>query len=140
MTHLVRPRHAEELPALTDALFEQQPLTRYPVRNPLPFPVSDFLHFGDARDAWTAIVDGTPVGHIATTPRHTGINGGDEFDRACSAAHGCEVADLVWLAAFFVGSTARRMGLGRTLLETAIDRIRDSGGRPCLEVIVMVLR
>ena len=81
----VRPRRAEDLPDLTEALLEQQPQTRYPVRDPLPFPVRDFLHFDDAVDAWTATVDGAPIGHISTTRRHTGVNGGDELDRACTA-------------------------------------------------------
>lgn len=135
MTHDVRPRLAVDLPALAEALIEQQPLTRYPLRNPLPFPVSDFLHFDDAIDAWTGTVDGVPVGHIATTSGHAGANGGDELDRACAAAHGCDVEELVWLSAFFVGSAARRTGLGRKLLRTAVDSIRDSGGHPCLEVV-----
>lgn len=135
MTSVVRPRLAEDLPALAEALIEQQPLTRYPLRNPLPFPISDFLHFGDAIDAWTATVGGNPVGHIATTATRTGANGDDELERACAAAHGCDVADLVWLTAFFVGSTARRTGLGRTLLRTAVDRAQDSGRHLCLEVL-----
>lgn len=135
MTHVVRPRLEDDLPALAEALIEQQPLTRYPVRNPLPIPVSDFLHFGDAVDAWTATVEGTPVGHIATTMGHTGRNGDGELDRACAAAHGCDIEDLVWISAFFVGSAARRTGLGRTLLRTAVDSIRESGGHPCLEVV-----
>ena len=131
----VRPRRAEDLTDLTEALLEQQPQTRYPVRNPLPFPVRDFLHFDDAVDAWTATVDGTPVGHISTTRRHTAVNGGDELDRACAAAHGCTADDLVWLSAFFVGTRARRLGLGARLLLSAVDSIRDAGGRPCLEVV-----
>nr|WP_246321850.1 GNAT family N-acetyltransferase [Nocardioides panzhihuensis] len=101
----------------------------------MPIPVSDFLHFGDAVDAWTATIEGTPVGHIATTMGHAGGNGDGELDRACAAAHGCDIEDLAWLSAFFVGSAARRTGLGRTLLRTAVDSIRESSGRPCLEVV-----
>lgn len=135
VTHLVRPRQPDDLPALTEALLEQQPLTRYPVRNPLPFPVSEFLHYGDAIAAWTATVDDVPVGHISTTRSHTGINGGDELHKACAAAHGCDVEELMWLSAFFVGTNARRLGVGRELLRTAVDSILESGGFPCLEVI-----
>ncbi|MGH3352372.1 MAG: GNAT family N-acetyltransferase [Nocardioides sp.] len=135
MTHLVRRRRPDDLPSLTDALLEQQPLTRYPVRNPLPFPVSQFLHYDDAIAAWTATVDDVPVGHIATTRSHTGVNGGDELHKACAATHGCDIAELTWLSAFFVGTKARRLGLGRDLLRTAVDSIHDAGGRPCLEVI-----
>ncbi|TQL68520.1 ribosomal protein S18 acetylase RimI-like enzyme [Nocardioides albertanoniae] len=137
MTHAieVRPRREDDLADLTASLLEQQPQTRYPVRNPLPFPVSDFLHFDDAVAAWTATIDGTPVGHISTTRSHTGVNGGDELQRACAQAHGCAVEDLVWLSAFFVGTRARGLGLGRTLLHTAVDDIRRAGGRPSLEVV-----
>ena len=131
----VRPRHAQDLAALTEALLEQQPQTRYPVRNPLPFPISEFLHMDDAVAAWTATCEGTPAGHLATTRSHLGINGGDELREACTAAHGCTDKDLVWLSAFFVGTKARGLGLGRELLRTAVDSIRASGGRPCLEVV-----
>ncbi|NHA01007.1 hypothetical protein G5V59_17055 [Nocardioides sp. W3-2-3] len=51
---VVRPRRPDDLPALAEALWEQQPTSRYPVRDPLPIPVEDFLHTGDALGAWTA--------------------------------------------------------------------------------------
>lgn len=131
----MRPRRVDDLPALSEALLEQQPQTRYPVRNPLPFPISEFLHYDDAVAAWTATADGTPIGHIATTQSHAALNGGEELQQACAAAHGCAVEELVWLSAFFVSSAARRLGIGRELLRTAVDSILDSGHHPCLEVV-----
>lgn len=132
---LVRPRRPEDLPALSEALLEQQPLTRYPLRNPLPFPISKFLHYDESVAAWTATIDSVPVGHISVTRNHSGVNGSDEFDRACAAAHDCDVDELLWVSAFFVGSGARRIGVGRELLHIAVDSIRSSGHRPCLEVV-----
>ena len=48
-------------------LLARQHLTRYPFRDPLPFPVERFLHAEDAVVAWTAEVDGRPAGHVCRT-------------------------------------------------------------------------
>lgn len=55
---VVRPRRAEDLPALEEELLAQQPSSRYPFRDPLPIPVSRFLHADDASGAWTAEATG----------------------------------------------------------------------------------
>ena len=52
------------MPLLVELLLAQQPVTRYPLRNPLPFPVERFLHADDAREAWVAEHAGRPVGHV----------------------------------------------------------------------------
>src|SRR5690606_8549820 len=63
----VRPRRAADLAPLGEALLAQQPGSRYPFRNPLPAPVAEFMHFPDAAAAWTAELDGRPVGHVCRT-------------------------------------------------------------------------
>ncbi len=45
---VVRPRRPEDVVRLKDVLAEQQPASRYPFRDPLPFPVERFLHAEDA--------------------------------------------------------------------------------------------
>ena len=40
---LIRARRDDDLPELARVLAEQQPVTRYPLRWPLPFPVEQFL-------------------------------------------------------------------------------------------------
>lgn len=52
------------MPVLAAALLTQQSETRYAFRDPLPIPVEDFLHTRDAVKAWTAELNGHPVGHV----------------------------------------------------------------------------
>lgn len=131
---VVRPRRPDDLPALAEALWEQQPTSRYPVRDPLPIPVEDFLHAGDALGAWTAELGGRPVGQICWIGPAADA---EAANLACAAFHGCAVDDLAWVSAFFVGLPARRTGVGRQLLATAVADMVALGRRPCLEVLAL---
>lgn len=135
---VVRPRRAEDLPALEEELLAQQPSSRYPFRDPLPIPVPRFLHADDASGAWTAEVDGRPVGHACWIGPPSGSDAAEDMNRACAEAHGCDVGDLAWLSAVFVGLSARGTGVGRRLLETAVADLRAAGRYPCLEVLPVV--
>jgi GNAT superfamily N-acetyltransferase len=140
----IRPRDAADMPDLVAALVRQQPATRYPLRNPLPFPMEQFLHAHDAAAAWTAEVDGVPVGHACwlRDPAAASQPGVDPATgtpstaaEASAAAHGCDVHALAWISALFVDPAARGMGLGPRLLATVVDDIRAAGLHPCLEVV-----
>jgi GNAT superfamily N-acetyltransferase len=131
----VRPRRAADVPVLVEALLAQQPTSRYPLRDPLPFPVAEFLHEHDAVAAWTAELDGRPVGHVCHTRSVEGFPGAADVHRTCARAHGCDLDELAWVSAFFVGLEGRGLGIGRRLLSTVVDDIRASGRRPCLEVL-----
>ena len=65
MSATIRPRREEDLPALGEALLEQQPCSGYPHRNPLSGPTRDFIVRPRQIAAWVAELDGAPVGHIA---------------------------------------------------------------------------
>ncbi len=116
-------------------LREQQPATRYPFRDPLPVSVETFLHAEDALAAWTAEVDGRPVGHVCRTGPPSGFTDATTLNEACARAHGCEVAELGWVNTLFVGSDMRGRGIGRLLLDTVVADIQATGLRPCLEVL-----
>lgn len=131
----MRRRRAEDLPALAEALLAQQPLTRYPYRNPLPFPLRDFLHGDDAVAAWTAELDGRPVGHVCRVETPTGFKGAEEMAERCAAHHGCTIGQLSWVSAFFVAQDARGGGIGRRLLATAVADAEADRLHPCLEVL-----
>ena len=131
----VRPRRPTDLPALVDVLLAQQPTSRYPFRNPLPIPVERFFHIDDAVGAWTAELDGRPVGHVCHTGPPDGFPAAAEMNRACALAHGCDVEELAWISTLFVGLEARGLGVGRRLLGAAVDDIRRAGLHPCLEVL-----
>lgn len=132
---LVRPRRPEDIPALSGVLLAQQPTSRYPFRDPLPVPVEQFLHAQDAVAAWTAELDGRPVGHVCRLAPPRGHAEAARMNEACAQAHGCAVDDLGWVATLFVGTEARGLGVGRALLDTVVAEIRRAGLRPCLEVL-----
>jgi GNAT superfamily N-acetyltransferase len=132
---LVRPRRAEDVPHLSDVLTAQQPSSRYPFRDPLPVPVEQFLHAHDAVAAWTAELDGRPVGHVCRLAPPAGHAEAARMNDACARAHGCTVDELGWVATLFLGAEARGLGAGRALLDTVVDDIRGAGLRPCLEVL-----
>jgi GNAT superfamily N-acetyltransferase len=131
----VRPRRSTDIAALAEVLFAQQPTSRYPFRDPLPIPVEQFLHVGDAVEAWTAEVDGRPAGHICFTTGRDDFPGAAEMNDACARAHGCEADRLAWISAFFVGREVRGLGIGRRLLSAAVEAIFGAGLHPCLEVL-----
>lgn len=110
-------------------------MTRYPFRDPLPVSVDEFLHADDALAAWTAEVDGQPVGHVCRTGPPSGFPDAGILNDACSRAHGCSVSDLGWVSTLFVGSDMRGRGVGRRLLDAVVDDIRSAGLRPCLELL-----
>lgn len=131
----IRPRRAEDVPLLADVLRAQQPVTRYPLRDPLPFPVERFLHADDALAAWTAELAGRPVGHVCRLGPPRGSGDAEAMNRAGARAHGCAVDELGWVATLFVDPAVRGLGVGRALLDTAVAGIRAAGSRPCLEVL-----
>jgi GNAT superfamily N-acetyltransferase len=135
VTLVVRRREARDLEPLAAALLAQQPETRYPFRDPLPIPVERFLHADDALAAWTAELDGEPVGHVCRTGPAAGFDDAERLNAVCAAAHGCAPADLTWVNAFFVATTARRTGVGRALLDAVVGDAEAQGARPCLEVL-----
>src|SRR6476469_1666603 len=134
---LIRPRTPGDVATLTEVLWEQQPSSRYPLRNPLPIPVEHFLHVDDAVAAWVAEVDGRPVGNVCHTRPPSGDAVSEEENEACARAHGCTVDDLAYVSTLFVGLGTRGLGLGRQLLDTVVEDIRRTGHFPCLEVLAV---
>lgn len=131
----VRTREPADLSALEAALLAQQPETRYPFRDPLPVTVEDFLHARDAVRAWTAELAGQPVGHVCHTGPASGFPGADLLNEVCARAHDCDTSELAWVSTLFVASEARGLGIGRRLMEVAVDDVLSGGRRPCLEVL-----
>jgi len=54
---LVRARRDEDIPVVVKLLTEQQPVSRYPFRWPLPFPVEQFIVRGSEQAAWVCELD-----------------------------------------------------------------------------------
>lgn len=134
---VVRPRRTGDIPALIEVLLAQQASSRYPFRDPLPMPAEQFLHADDAVAAWTAEIDGRPVGHVCRLGALRGFPDAEEMNRVCAAAHECAVDELSWVSTLFVGLDARGAGVGRLLLQAVVDDIRAAGLHPCLEVLAI---
>jgi len=131
----IRTREPADVPVLATALLAQQSETHYPFRDPLPIAVEDFLHAHDAENAWSAEWDGRPVGHVCRMGPARGFAAADLLNKICAEAHGCDTSDLAWVSTLFVAAEARGLGIGRQLMNTVTDDVRDRGLRSCLEVL-----
>lgn len=123
MTSLVRPRSDDDLARLAAILPVVHESDGYPVR--ASACTADFLVLPPGGTAWTAELDGVPVGQaMLTTGAHTGIP-----SRVTGGAAVGAVARL------FVDPAARGHGLARALLDTVVGTARETGLRPMLEVV-----
>ena len=127
---VVRPREETDLPALCDVLAQQRDASRYPLRWPLPFPVEEFVARPDDLAAWTALLDGRPVGH-ASAQRATDAVVLPSWERG----HGLPADRLGVLGTLFVDPGVRGRGLGRLLHDTAVGWLREQRLGPCLDVV-----
>ena len=129
---VVRPRAAADVPSLCELLMRQQPLTRYPYRNPLPFPVEDFVVRPGELGAWVAELEpgSGPVGHVSLVEV-----GEHPLGPRWAEAVGRPVADLAAVSVLVVDPEVTGQGLGRALLDSCEQGARDLGRVPVLEVL-----
>ncbi len=132
---VIRERRPEDVPPLVALLLRQQPQTRYPLRDPLPFPPEQFLHAHDAAAAWVAELDGSVVGHVCRTGGRSGTPEDEQMRAAAALAHGCTEAELGWVSTLYVDLAWGGRGIGRLLLDTVTAAIQELGLRPALEVL-----
>lgn len=129
--HLLRPRRDEDLPALTRVLAAQQPHSGYPYVWPRPAPVAEFVVRAGELRAWTAELDGRPVGHLSLTR----VDAADPAGPLWAEVAGRPVADLVCVSALFVDHELWSRGIGTDLLREARTWARDHGRVCCLDVV-----
>jgi len=113
---------------LADLLIEQQPVSRYPYRWPLPFPVEDFLVRDHEQAAWVAELNGTVAGHVMVASVESELSATVFCGRT-----GCTEPAVV--SVMFVGDGVRGRGVGGVLLETAVAWARERGRVPVLDVV-----
>ena len=126
----IRPRTADDVPALVGILEAQQSGTGYPVRWPLPFPVEDFLVRPTELAAWVAAKGDAVLGHVAVTD----VAPGWDADGWTSGT-GLPASDLAAVSVLFVDPSAEGRGVGSTLLGTAVAHCRSTGRVPVLDVV-----
>lgn len=136
----IRPRREDDLPALGEALLEQQAASGYPHRDPLPMPPEDFIVRGTELAAWVGEIDGAAVGHVAALsvrePDDPSLDPGDvDLVRAWMCGHDRPAAGLGEVGVFFTATAARGHGIGSALLDVAVAALRERGLAPCLDVL-----
>lgn len=131
---LIRPRADADLPDLGRALVEQQSGSGYPHRTPLPMAPEDFIARPGTLSAWTAVVDGVPVGHAATLP--VLANGSEpELARLWSEGHGLPAERLGEIGVYFTSTATRGIGVGAALMRAALADLEARDLAPCLDVV-----
>lgn len=120
----------------------QQPETRYPYRNPLPFPVAEFVVRPGELGAWVVEDDlrgeRAVVGHVSLT--EVGEVGAaresqDPSGGRWTAGSGRPLHDLAAVSVLVVDADASGRGLARLLLDVCEQRARELGRTPVLEVL-----
>ena len=136
MTLVIRPRADTDLPALGRALVEQQADSGYPHRHPLPMAPEVFIARAATLAAWTAELDGEPVGHLAILPvQDPSVSAEPELARLWSAGHGLPPERLGEIGVLFTASHVRGRGVGAALMRRGLDALADRGLAPCLDVV-----
>ena len=128
---VIRERRPDDVGHLCDLLAEQQPSSRYPFRWPLPFPVERFVVREHELGAWIAEMDDRAVGHVSVTE----VTTDDDISRPWCAAAGTGIDGLGCVSVLFVGRDTAGLGVGGSLLDTAVACCRDRGLVPVLDVL-----
>jgi ribosomal protein S18 acetylase RimI-like enzyme len=126
----VRRRRADDVPVVAELIMLQQPVTRYPFRNPLPFPVQEFVVRRGELAAWVAETDGRVVGHVSVLDV-TDHPVGAEW----SAAAGRPVEELAAVSVLVVDLHLGRRGVGSALMDACEAHLAEIGRTPVLEVV-----
>jgi ribosomal protein S18 acetylase RimI-like enzyme len=115
---------------VAELIMRQQPVTRYPFRNPLPFPVEEFVVRRGELAAWVAELDGRVVGHVSVL---------DVSDHPVgpewSAAAGRPVEELAAVSVLVVDLDLGRRGVGSILMDTCEEYLAEQQRTPVLEVV-----
>jgi GNAT superfamily N-acetyltransferase len=122
---VVRPREADDLPALGVLMRAVHECDGYPVR--WPADPHRFLEPPDALAAWVATDGHSVLGHVLLADPAPDVE--------VELATGETDAPLALVSRFFVSRATRGLGLGSRLLTTAVADAAQRGRRAALEVL-----
>jgi GNAT superfamily N-acetyltransferase len=125
---IVRERTESDLDACLELARVVNETDDYPVY--LPADLRSFLFPAQAIAAWVAEIDGHIVGHVALHQR-----GNDTVMQVVADVTGLPADRFGVVARLIVAPEARRLGVGRVLLQTAADDAVDRGLQPMLDVV-----
>jgi GNAT superfamily N-acetyltransferase len=124
---LIRRRRQSDVDPLLEMALLVKELDGYPPRGPLD--EASFIAPPQELAAWVAEIGSTVVGHVAL--HGTGAN---DAVRLAARHTGKSPEDLAMVARVLVSPTARRIGVGHALLDTAVDGAHERGEQPILDV------
>jgi GNAT superfamily N-acetyltransferase len=125
----IRPRRQSDVDPLLEMAHRVKRLDGYPPRGPID--LERFMVPPEQLAAWVAEIDAEVVGHVA-------LHATGATDTVFLAARhtGKAPEDLAVVARVLVSPSARRIGVGHALLETAVEGAHVRGQQPILEVAV----
>lgn len=124
----IRQRGSADVDALCELVVAVHAADGYPVV--LQPNVREFIVTTNCRRAWVAEIDGHIAGHVSL---HTVWS--DEVAQIATAELGVVHEALASVSRLFVSPTARGLGVGRALLETATAEARSRSLHPVLDVV-----
>lgn len=125
----IRERHSSDIPALAAALIAVHQEDGYPVEgvdNP-----TTWLSPGHLLGAWTATLDGQPVGHVALASPGPG----DDAARILTELDGTTPDHIAVLGRLFILPSARGHALGLSLAEAATKKANQLHRRVVFDVM-----
>ena len=137
MNVIVRPRKPADVPLVGHLIMRQQPQTRYPFRNPLPFPIEQFVVRDGELAAWVAETAPSSTAEARTVVGHVSVLDvtDHEIGPSWSDAVGRPVEELAAVSVLIVDLDLGRHGIATRLMDACEAHIRDLGRTPVLEVV-----
>ena len=133
----VRPRRPADVPLVGELILRQQPQTRYPFRNPLPFPIEEFVARDGELAAWVAETAPDTSGDAPTVVGHVSVLDvtDHEIGPDWADAVGRPVEELAAVSVLVVDLDLGRRGIANRLMDTCEDYVLGLGRTPVLEVV-----
>ena len=137
MDFIVRPRRPADVPLVGDLIMRQQPQTRYPFRNPLPFPIEEFVVRHGELAAWVAETVPGPAADARAVVGHVSVLDvtDHEIGPSWADAVGRPVEELAAVSVLVVDLGLGRRGIATRLMDDCEAYIRGLGRTPVLEVV-----
>lgn len=137
MNFTVRPRRPADVPLVGDLIMRQQPQTRYPFRNPLPFPIEEFVVRDGELAAWVAETAPDSTADARTVVGHVSVLDvtDHEIGPSWADAVGRPVEELAAVSVLVVDQGLGRRGIATRLMDDCETYIRGLGRTPVLEVV-----